>query len=124
MSRWAKLLILLVAILHVGFLIAEMFLWTTSLVRGAFNLDERFGVDFAEKSRSLAANQGLYNGFLAAGLVWSLKAPADLGRKLAFFFLGCVVVAGVFGAFTVPKISILLVQALPAAIALLVVIFA
>ena len=68
-----------------------------------------------------AANQGLYNGFLAAGLVWSLVAPAPLGRTLAFFFLGCVVVAGVFGAFTA-KMSILFIQALPAVLALVAVI--
>jgi putative membrane protein len=75
-----------------------------------------FGTDreFAERSRSLAANQGLYNGFLVAGLVWGLAADRD---DVQLFFLGCVVVAGVFGAATVSS-RILLVQALPGALAL------
>ena len=71
----------------------------------------------------LAGNQGLYNGFLAAGLAWSLIAPAGYATQLALFFLGCVVVAGIYGGFTANK-RIWLLQALPAAIALLVVIFA
>jgi putative membrane protein len=118
MSVWAKGLIALVALLHLGFLVMEMFLWTTPTIRASFGLTE----EFARQSRALAANQGLYNGFLAAGLVWALVAPAPLGRTLAFFFLGCVVVAGVFGAFTA-KMSILFIQALPAVLALAAVIF-
>jgi putative membrane protein len=117
MTIIAKVLIALVALMHLGFLVMEMFLWTTPAIRASFGLTE----EFARQSKALAANQGLYNGFLAAGLVWSLIAPAPLGRTLAFFFLGCVVVAGAFGALTV-KISILFIQALPAAIALALVI--
>jgi putative membrane protein len=113
MSVWAKALIALVALLHLGFLVMEMFLWTTPTIRASFGLTE----EFARQSKALAANQGLYNGFLAAGLVWALIAPAPLGRTLAFFFLGCVVVAGVFGALTA-KMSILFIQALPALLAL------
>ena len=114
MSIIAKVLIALVALSISGFLVLEMFLWTTPARRAA-----SFGLtaEFARQSKVLAANQGLYNGFLAAGLIWALIAPAPLGRTLAFFFLGCVVVAGAFGALTV-KISILFIQALPAAIAL------
>ena len=87
-----------------------MFLWTTPTGLRVFGLD----ADFAERSKALAANEGLYNGFLAAGLVWGLVS----GRTdVRVFFLVCVVVAGVFGAATVNK-RILLVQAVPAAIAL------
>jgi putative membrane protein len=117
MSTIAKILIALVALMHLGFLVMEMFLWTTPTIRASFGLTE----DFARQSKAIAANQGLYNGFLAAGLVWSLIAPVPLGRTLALFFLGCVVVAGAFGALTV-KVSILFIQALPAAIALALVI--
>jgi putative membrane protein len=118
MSTTAKILIALVALLHLGFLVMEMFLWTTPFVRRSFGMT----AELAEQTKVLAANQGLYNGFLAAGLIWSLMASAALSRTLALFFLGCVVVAGLFGAFTA-KISILFIQALPAAIALAAVIF-
>jgi putative membrane protein len=118
MSMLAKGLIALVALMHLAFLVLEMFLWTTPTGMKIFGLNP----DFAAQSRALAANMGLYNGFLAAGLIWSLIAPVPLGRTLACFFLGCVVVAGVFGAATV-KMSILFVQALPAVLALAVVIF-
>jgi putative membrane protein len=118
MTIWAKGLIALVALLHVGFLVMEMFLWQTPLIMQTFGITE----GFAQRSSALAANMGLYNGFLAAGLIWSLVAPPYLGRPVALFFLGCVVVAGVFGAFTV-KLSILFIQALPAALALAAVIF-
>ena len=117
MSKWAKGLIALVAVLHIGFLVMEMFLWTTPLVVERFEL-AKIHPDFPAMSKALASNMGLYNGFLAAGLIWSLIAPVALGRQLALFFLGCVVIAGVFGAFTV-KMSILFAQALPAAIAFL-----
>lgn len=106
----------LVAALHLGFLVLEMVLWKTPTGRAVFGTDAAF----AERSAGLAANQGLYNGFLVAGLVWSLVADADLGRALATFFLACVVVAGAFGAATVSR-RILLVQAVPGAIALLLV---
>jgi putative membrane protein len=106
----AGVLVGLVAVLHLCFLVLEMFLWTTPTGRGVFGLDG----DFAQRSRALAANQGLYNGFLVAGLVWGLVS----GRTdVRVFFLVCVVVAGGYGAATVNK-RILLVQALPAAVAL------
>jgi putative membrane protein len=108
----ANVLIGLVALLHVYFLVLEMFLWNTPFGRRTFALEP----DFAAASKTLAANQGLYNGFLAAGLVWGLcLGPAGLSVKV--FFLACVVVAGVFGAFTVSR-KIFFVQALPALAAL------
>ena len=110
MNVVAGVLVGLVAALHLYFLVLEMFLWTTPTGRRTFGLDP----DFAERSRALAANQGLYNGFLVAGLVWGLVADRT---DVQVFFLGCVVVAGVFGAATVNR-RILLVQALPAAVAL------
>jgi len=113
MTLIAKALVALVALLHAGFLVIEMFFWNTPFGQRSFNLTP----DFAAQSAVLAANQGLYNGFLAAGLVWSLVAPKHLAVPLQIFFLGCVVVAGVFGAATA-KTSILFIQALPAALAL------
>jgi putative membrane protein len=113
MTLVAKALVALVAVLHAGFLVIEMFFWNTPFGQRAFNLTP----DFAAQSAVLAANQGLYNGFLAAGLVWSLVAPKHLSTPLQIFFLACVVVAGVFGAATA-KVSILFIQALPAALAL------
>lgn len=105
----------LVALLHLYFLVLEMFLWTKPIGRRIFRLTP----EFARASAALAANQGLYNGFLAAGLVWGLLlGPAGFGIKL--FFLTCVIVAGVYGAVSVSR-RILWVQALPAAIALLLV---
>lgn len=98
-----------VALLHAVFLVLEMFLWTKPFGRRVFGLSK----ELAEASASLAMNQGLYNGFLAAGLVWSLYR-ADVPTQL--FFLGCVIVAGIFGGLTAKK-SILVVQALPGVIA-------
>jgi len=111
----ANILIALIALLHFWFLILEMFLWTRPSGRRAFGLSE----EFAEQSRALAANQGLYNGFLAAGLVWGLWLGED-GFAVKVFFLGCVLVAGVFGGLTAAR-KILWIQALPAAIGLLLV---
>lgn len=108
----AQIIISLVALLHLYFLVLEMFLWDKPLGMKVFRLTP----ERAASSKSLAANQGLYNGFLAAGLVWSLILGAE-GRPVAIFFLNCVLVAGVFGAATVSK-RILYVQALPAAIGL------
>ncbi|MGQ3356231.1 MAG: DUF1304 domain-containing protein [Phreatobacter sp.] len=113
MTLLAKALVALVALLHAGFLVIEMFFWNTPFGQRSFNLTP----EFAAQSAVLAANQGLYNGFLAAGLVWSLIAPKHLAVPLQIFFLGCVVVAGMFGAATA-KTSILFIQALPAAVAL------
>lgn len=109
----ANLLVALVALLHLGFLVIEMFFWTTPFGQRSFNLT----AEFAAQSAVLAANQGLYNGFLAAGLLWSLIAPKHLALPLKIFFLGCVIVAGLYGAATA-KMSILFIQALPAALAL------
>ncbi|OEV27974.1 hypothetical protein AN219_21545 [Streptomyces nanshensis] len=103
----------LVALLHLGFLILEMFLWRTPRGRAVFGTTPQF----AEESAPLAANQGLYNGFLAAGLIWSLLAPEPTGSQTQIFFLCCVIVAGLYGALTVSH-RIVVVQALPAAAAL------
>lgn len=108
----ADIVTALVALLHVHFLVLEMFLWDKPFGRRTFRLTS----EFAAASKSLAANQGLYNGFLAAGLLWGLFL-GDAGTAIKLFFLGCVVVAGVFGAATVSR-KILLVQALPGVIAL------
>jgi putative membrane protein len=112
MAMLANILVALVAALHVGFLVLEMFLWTTPFGLKTFNLTP----EFAAASAALAANQGLYNGFLAAGLVWGLVAR-EAAFAIKVFFLTCVIVAGVFGAATA-KITILFIQALPAALAL------
>lgn len=111
----ANLLVALVAVLHVYFLVLEMFLWQKPLGLKTF----RNSPEKAAESAVLAANQGLYNGFLAAGLVWGLwhSAPA-FGFQIKAFFLLCVIVAGVYGAATVSR-RILYVQAAPAAIALI-----
>lgn len=109
---FANIFIALVAAIHVYILVLEMFLWDTKTGRKAFNLS----ADFARDSRVLAANQGLYNGFLAAGLLCGLWL-GDAGFQFKLFFLVCVLVAGVFGAVTASK-KILYVQALPALIAL------
>lgn len=108
----ADVLIAFVALQHLGFLVLEMFLWTRPAGRRVFGLS----AEFAEQSKALAANQGLYNGFLAAGLAWGLlMGAAGLPQKA--FFLCCVVVAGVFGGITVSP-RIVVVQALPAVLAL------
>lgn len=112
MSLLATIAVTLVAVLHLYFLVLEMFFWTKPLGLRTFGNKP----EFAEASKVLAANQGLYNGFLAAGLLWGLSLGAA-GRSVELFFLGCVLVAGVFGAITASR-KILFVQALPAAIAL------
>jgi putative membrane protein len=107
-------IVVLVAVEHLWFLVLEMFLWTGPIGLKTFrNTPER-----AQQSATLAANQGLYNGFLAAGLIWGLLHP-DLGvaLQITVFFLGCVAVAGVFGAITVSR-RIFWIQALPALVGL------
>ncbi|MEV0096624.1 DUF1304 domain-containing protein [Streptomyces sp. NPDC050738] len=111
MSTLATVLVLLIAVLHVYIMVMEMFLWTGPRARASFGLTQ----EFAEQTKSLAANQGLYNGFLAAGLFWG--AIAD-DRAAKFFFLICVAVAGLYGAATASR-KILFVQTVPAALALL-----
>ena len=113
-----NIVIALVALLHALFMLLEMFFWKKPLGRRIFGLSR----EQADLTAVLAANQGLYNGFLAAGLCWGLLAGAN-GRSVVIFFLACVIVAGVFGALTV-KHSILWVQALPGAIALALVLLA
>lgn len=110
MSLIAQLLTALVALLHVYFLVLEMFLWTRPLGLKVFAQSR----EKAEQSKVLAANQGLYNGFLAAGLAYGLATGS---REFCLFFLACVVVAGVYGAATVSR-KILFVQALPALLAI------
>jgi putative membrane protein len=112
MKLVAEILVALVALLHAWFLVLEMFLWDKPLGLKTF----RQTPESAATTKVLAANQGLYNGFLAAGLVWGL-CLGDAGQGVKLFLLGCVVVAGIFGAATVGR-KILFVQALPAAIAM------
>ena len=112
MSAIAQVLVAVVALLHAYFLVLEMFLWTKPAGRRAFGTTQAQ----AEQSKVLAMNQGLYNGFLAAGLVWGLTLGAA-GRSVVVFFLVCVIAAGVFGAATASR-KILWVQALPAVVAL------
>lgn len=118
MAAISQFAIALVALLHIGFLVLEMFLWDKPQGMKVFNTTP----ELAKQTKTLAANQGLYNGFLAAGLIWSLfpiGAP-EAAKPIATFFLICVVVAGVFGAMTVSK-RILRVQAAPAGVALVLV---
>ena len=112
MAILATAFVLLVAAIHVYIVVLETVLWRTPRGMQAFGTDEAF----AERSAPLAANQGLYNGFLVAGLAWGLLAGGPLGFQVKCFFLGCIIVAGLFGAATVSR-RILVVQALPAALA-------
>lgn len=114
MMMVSTILVALVALEHLYILVLEMFLWTTPRAQKAFGLTPAF----ARETKSLAANQGLYNGFLAAGLIWGLLHPsADFGYQLQLFFLICVAVAAIYGGIT-SKRSILLMQGLPAFLAL------
>jgi len=115
-STIANIAVLIVALLHLYFLVLEMFFWEKPLGLRVFGLTP----EFARASRALAANQGLYNGFLVAGRIWGLSLGAA-GDSIKIFFLGCVVVAGVFGALTANR-KILWVQALPGAVAIALVI--
>jgi len=115
MSTVANIAVALVALLHLYFVVLEMFLWDKPRGLRTFGLTP----EFAAASKSLAANQGLYNGFLGAGLVWGLVLGAN-GNSIKIFFLACVIVAGIFGAITANR-KILLVQALPGAVALVLV---
>jgi putative membrane protein len=113
MATLAAVLVAVVAAIHIYILILEMFLWRTPRGLKSFHMDQ----DFADRSATLAANQGLYNGFLAAGLIWGLLAADPVGFQVKLFFLLCVIVAGLYGGATVSR-RILLVQALPAVLAL------
>jgi putative membrane protein len=113
MKLLANIIVGFVALLHVGFMVLEMFFWDHAVGEKVFKLPR----EVLHSSAVLAANQGLYNGFLAAGLGWALATGK---RDVKLFFLGCVLVAGVFGGFT-SKVSILFVQAMPALLALVLV---
>jgi putative membrane protein len=113
MSIAANIFIALLALIHVYILVLEMFMWDTPRGRKAFGLT----AEFSASTKVLAANQGLYNGFLAAGLMWGLYLGAA-GTSVKVFFLLCILVAGIYGALTASK-KILFVQAVPAALALL-----
>jgi putative membrane protein len=113
----AAVIVAIVAALHVYFLVLEMFLWRTPFGRRTFRMTQ----EVADSSAKLAANQGLYNGFLAAGLLWGLLAYGIVsGRAILTFFLACVIVAGLYGGATVNR-RIVLIQSVPAAIALVLV---
>ncbi|MGP3915840.1 DUF1304 domain-containing protein [Nonomuraea sp. 10N515B] len=113
MKVFADVVVAAVAFLHAYILVLEMFLWTTPRALKAFGTDR----DFAEQTKTLAANQGLYNGFLAAGLTWGLIADDPVGFQVKIFFLVCVGVAGLYGAATASR-RILFVQTVPALIGL------
>lgn len=116
----ANILTVVVALLHFYFLVLEMFLWTKPKGLKVFGQT----LEKAQASATLAANQGLYNGFLAAGLIWGLLNPAPaFAFQIKIFFLLCVIIAGLYGAYSVNK-KILFVQALPAALALIVLLLA
>ena len=115
MGTIANVLTAFVAVSHIGFLVLEMFFWDHPVGRRIFGMTP----EISASSATLAANQGLYNGFLAAGLIWGLAAGR---RDVKIFFLLCVVIAGVFGGMTA-KPSIIFTQALPALIALAMVVF-
>jgi putative membrane protein len=113
----AAVMVFIVAVLHIYILVLEMFLWRTPRGLRSFGMTQ----EVADSSAKLAANQGLYNGFLAAGLLWGLFGYGVVsGRAILTFFLACVIVAGLYGGATVNR-RIILVQSLPAAIALILV---
>ncbi|MDO5610294.1 MAG: DUF1304 domain-containing protein [Pseudomonadota bacterium] len=114
MSLITNIVIAAIGLLHIYILILEMFLWAKPAGRKAFGLTE----DFAKQTKALAANQGLYNGFLAAGLLFGLYLGGEAGFLFKAFFLACVLVAGIYGAMTASK-KILFIQAIPAAIGLI-----
>ncbi|NGZ75874.1 DUF1304 domain-containing protein [Saccharibacillus alkalitolerans] len=116
----ANILVALIALLHVYILVLEMFLWNKPRGMKAFGLEQKF----ADATVSLAGNQGLYNGFLAAGLVFGLVYPqAEAAAHIQIFFLICVMIAGIYGAATA-KFKILFIQTVPALIALAAVLIA
>ncbi len=111
----SKILIAIIALFHLYFLWLEMFAWTTKAKKVFRTIPD----DLFEKTKVLAANQGLYNGFLAAGLIWSLFiSNENWSKNVALFFLSCVAIAGIYGAFSASK-KIFYVQALPAIITIL-----
>jgi len=120
MSILATILVALVALIHLYIVLLEMVWWSGPRGQKAFGLTP----EFAQATKALAANQGLYNGFLAAGLIWGLVHPVpEFAWQIQLFFLTCVAVAGLFGAATASR-RILFVQTVPAVLAMLAVIFA
>ena len=116
MTILANALVVIVALLHIGFLVLEMFFWDHPFGRKRFHMTP----EYSKASASLAANQGLYNGFLAAGLIWGLLTG---NVPVKIFFLICVVIAGLYGGITTRR-TILYIQALPGVLALIAVYFA
>lgn len=106
-------LIIIVALIHLYILYLEMFLWTSNKGMKAFGLKSK---EFAEETKVMAANQGLYNGFLAAGLLWSLSTKTN---QIALFFMICIFIAGIYGAYSTKKIKILYIQSIPSLIGIL-----
>ena len=110
MKTIISILVLVIALEHLGFLYLEMFLWTKTSGQKIFGNSE----DQAKNTKALAANQGLYNGFLSAGLIWGVFHPdINLGNQIVVFFLLCIIIAGIYGSITAKR-SILYIQALPA----------
>jgi len=119
MNLISQIIIVFVALLHLYFLWLEMFVWTTK----AYKVFRNFPKDLFEKTKTMAANQGLYNGFLAAGLIWSLFVTDVVwNNNIALFFLTCVAIAGIYGAYSVSK-KIFFVQGIPAILGILSLIF-
>ena len=119
MNLISQIIIVIVALLHFYFLWLEMFVWTTK----AYKVFRNFPKDLFEKTKTMAANQGLYNGFLAAGLIWSLFITDVVwSNNIALFFLTCVAIAGIYGAYSVSK-NIFFVQGIPAILGILSLIF-
>ena len=111
MKTIAIILAAIVALEHIYFLVLEMFLWTTPKGIKTFGLKSK---EFAEETEVLAANQGLYNGFLAVGLIYSLVLE---NTNFILFFLGCIIIAGIYGAYSTKKIKLFYVQSIPALLA-------
>jgi len=114
MKLLLTILILIVALEHFYFLVLEIFLWTTPRGMKAFGIKSK---EFAEETKVLAANQGLYNGFLSAGLIYSLITE---NLNTTIFFLVCVAIAGIYGAFSTKKIKLFYIQSLPAILAIII----
>jgi len=115
MTTIQLILISIVAFLHFYFLVLEMFLWTKPKGRKAFGLTPKF----AEETKVLAANQGLYNGFLSAGLIWSML-DNNYGFEIAIFFLSCVIIASLYAWYSMKQIKLFIIQGVPAILALIV----
>ena len=113
MTTLSIILVSVVALEHIYFLVLEMFLWTTPKGIKTFGLKSK---SFAEETKVLAANQGLYNGFLAAGIIWAMITN---NHEALYFFLSCVIVAGIYGAYSTKKIRLFYIQSIPAIFALL-----